>query len=109
MLQKVSWLRFMNVDNVYMYVIGFRKKLEALAKKKGCELVGKWQRSIINHLYWCVASTPDCNGEVIKAKWLSLEGHIATQQAQAAWKQTLSKLHPWTFDRSRDVVSSCLT
>lgn len=56
--------------------VGFRKKLEALAKQKDCELVAKWQRGIINHLYWCIASTPDCNSDIIKAKWLSLEGHL---------------------------------
>ena len=56
--------------------LGLRKKLENLAKKKDCALVYKWQRSIINHLYWCIASTTDGNGEVITAKWLSLEGHI---------------------------------
>lgn len=35
-----------------------------------------WEKSIINHLYWCVASTPDGNETIIKAKWLSLENHL---------------------------------
>ena len=35
------------------------------------ELVAKWQKSFINHLYWCVVSTTDGNGDTIKAKWLS--------------------------------------
>lgn len=56
--------------------LGLRKKIEAVAKQKECELVGQWQRSIINHLYWCVASTPSGDGELLKAKWLSLERHI---------------------------------
>ena len=30
--------------------VGLRKKLEKLAIQKGCELVGEWQKSIINHL-----------------------------------------------------------
>ena len=55
---------------------GLRKKIEALAKQKQCELVAKWQRNIINHLYWCVASTTDGDGDTIKAKWLSLDNHI---------------------------------
>lgn len=55
---------------------GLRKKIEALAKQKQCELVAKWQKSIINHLYWCVASTTDGNGDTIKVKWLSLDNHI---------------------------------
>ena len=27
-------------------------------------------------MYWCIASTPDGNGEVVKAKWLSLDNHV---------------------------------
>ena len=55
---------------------GFRKKIEKLAKEKDCELVGEWQKSLVNHLYWCAASTPSGKGEEIKAKWLSLDNHI---------------------------------
>lgn len=35
-------------------------------------------KSVINHLYWCVASTSTSSdhGDLIKAKWLSLENHI---------------------------------
>ena len=44
--------------------------------QKDCELVGKWERSIINRMYWCIASTPDGNEEVVKAKWLSLDNNV---------------------------------
>jgi solute carrier family 8 (sodium/calcium exchanger) len=54
---------------------GFRKKLEGAAKNKDCSLIGDWQRSIINHLYWCVASTDDGDSETILAKWLSADNH----------------------------------
>jgi hypothetical protein len=64
---------------IFWFIIGLRKKLEALAKKKSCELVGKWIKSIINHLYWSVVSTPEGNGDLIKAKWLSLERHMHNQ------------------------------
>jgi len=33
------------------------KTIEALAKKKGCSILGNWKQSISNHLYWCVASS----------------------------------------------------
>ena len=56
--------------------IGFRKKLEKIGKQKNCELVCEWQRTIINHLYWCVSSSNDDGSELIKAKWLSLDNHI---------------------------------
>ena len=51
---------------------GLPKKLEALAKMRGGELVGKYQRSIINYMYRCIASIPEGNSELVKAKWLSL-------------------------------------
>ena len=44
--------------------------------RKGVEVIGKWEKSIINHLYWSVCWTVDGNPDVIKAKWLSLENHI---------------------------------
>ena len=55
---------------------GVRKKIEALAKQKDCNIVGEWQKSILNHLYWCVASSPNGDSELVQAKWLSLENHI---------------------------------
>ena len=54
----------------------FHRKLDAVAKQTGCELIAQWQKSIINHTHWCVASTPSGNGEMVKAKWLSLENNI---------------------------------
>ena len=38
--------------------------------------MSEWQRSIINHLYWCVSSTNNDKSDLIKAKWLSLDNHI---------------------------------
>ena len=58
------------------YFLGVRKKLQALAKNKECKFVAGWEKSITNHLYWCASSTPICDGEMIKAKWLSLVNHI---------------------------------
>lgn len=57
-------------------IAGFRKKLEAAAKVHDCEDIGLWQRSIINHLYWCVGSSASGDGELIQAKWLSLDNHV---------------------------------
>ena len=48
--------------------IGIEKKLNALAKQKDCEKIGKWSKSIANHLYWCAASTTVGNQEMIKDK-----------------------------------------
>ena len=27
-------------------------------------------------MYWCIASTPSGNGEMVKEKWLLLENHV---------------------------------
>ena len=61
---------------VFMLEIAFRKKVESEAKKTGCELIGEWKRSMVNHLYWSATSTEDGNGKMIKEKWLSLANHI---------------------------------
>ena len=57
---------------------GLRKKLNAIAKLKDCEIVGEWTQSIVNHLYWCAMSSSDSssNEELIRSKWLSLSNHI---------------------------------
>ena len=43
------------------------KKIEALAKKKGCSILGNWKQSISNHLYWCAASSGG-DGKEVEAK-----------------------------------------
>ena len=51
------------------------KKLEAAGKKKGCQKVKDWARSVSNHLYWCAASSGG-DGELVKQKWLSILNHV---------------------------------
>ncbi|XP_062603026.1 uncharacterized protein LOC134264758 isoform X2 [Saccostrea cucullata] len=55
---------------------GTGKKLDALAKVKDCDIVGKWKQSITNHMYWSAGSTPDNNGDMIVAKWESVIQHV---------------------------------
>ena len=54
---------------------GIKKKVLALAKREECGIIGEWSKSIVNHMYWCAASSDD-NEEMIKDKWLSLINHI---------------------------------
>ena len=67
---------------LYVYVCFFffffpdiSKKIEALARKKSCTVLGNWKQSISNHLYWCAASSHG-DGEQVKAKWLSILNHV---------------------------------
>jgi len=59
-----------------VFLIALSKKIDALVKEKDCEMVGKWKKSIINHLYWSAVSTPNSDGEMMLAKWTSLDNHI---------------------------------
>ena len=62
---------------VYCFtVLAVRKKVHSLAKKKDCEIVGDWERSINHHVYYVASSTTDDETEMRKAKWVSLVNHI---------------------------------
>ncbi|KAH3817855.1 hypothetical protein DPMN_119411 [Dreissena polymorpha] len=50
-----------------------------LGKKKGCEAVGNWARSIANHLYYCATSS-EGNGDLVVAKWTSIGNHDVTNR-----------------------------
>ncbi|XP_062582679.1 uncharacterized protein LOC134252712 [Saccostrea cucullata] len=54
---------------------GIYKKLEAVSKKKNCEIVGDWARSISNHTYWCAMSSGG-DGELVYQKWCSILNHV---------------------------------
>lgn len=73
------WLR-VKYFNTFIVIIcinflGFKKKIDALAKKKDREKLSEWSRSMVNHLSWSVTSS-NGNQEEIKEKWLSLSRHI---------------------------------
>ncbi|XP_070545916.1 uncharacterized protein [Ptychodera flava] len=62
--------------DVWHVAKGISRKIESLGSQKDCSDLKAWKQSIINHLYWSAASTPDNRGEVIVAKWCSVIGHI---------------------------------
>ena len=55
---------------------GIKKKLARLFTNKDCSIIGKWTKSITNHLYWCAASAPEGEGDDIVKRWKSLMDHI---------------------------------
>ena len=57
-------------------ITGLKKKIMAVSKLHDCQIVGRWKRSINNHLYWCAASTRDGDGAMMQAKFASLLNHM---------------------------------
>ncbi|KAH6921057.1 hypothetical protein HPB50_027950 [Hyalomma asiaticum] len=54
---------------------GLNKKIAQAAKSSGCQTIGLWSRSMVNHLYFSVKHG-DGNGELAVAVWLSMINHI---------------------------------
>ena len=69
----ISLLLIFSYYQTHTHTKAFGKKINALAKEKDCELVGEWKKSLTNHLYW---SAVDGDGDLIEAKWLSVDNHI---------------------------------
>ena len=47
-----------------------------VARKKDCEAIGRWSRSIVRHFYWAVTSTLQHLSDVKYAKFEALLSHI---------------------------------
>lgn len=37
--------------------VGIQKKLDAAAKQAECDVLFRWKKSVVNHLYWCALSS----------------------------------------------------
>lgn len=62
--------------------IEIQKALIKLSKEKGCEVIGKWRKACVRHLYWSVTSTMPNQGEVILAKFQCLLSHIINKHKE---------------------------
>ncbi|XP_068736804.1 uncharacterized protein [Montipora capricornis] len=60
---------------------GIGKKIDSLAKNKDCAVVSKWKKSVVNHTFWCAASTDDDDDDLKEAKWLSITNHIMNKHS----------------------------
>uniref|UniRef100_A0A3Q2PX19 Uncharacterized protein n=1 Tax=Fundulus heteroclitus TaxID=8078 RepID=A0A3Q2PX19_FUNHE len=83
-MQIVKWVRENLTQTSHRFDIwhiakGIGKKVEGLGKGKDFEAVVKWRKSIVNHLYWCAASTSSGDGDEIIAKWESVAFHVQNQ------------------------------
>ena len=58
------------------FISELKTKLLALSKEKDCDIIQPWMKSIINHLYWTAASSPDQDRVLMLAKQMVLCNHI---------------------------------
>lgn len=61
---------------IFCFIKGIGKKIDALAKQKDCGDAALWRRSIVNHLYWVAATAPVGEGDMLEAMWKSVTNHI---------------------------------
>lgn len=85
MIKSYCWVSFMSVfhstirsNQIIKFGWIFHNFLSLLRKApphyQSTKLVN-WKQSILNHLYWCAASSHG-DGEQVKAKWLSILKHV---------------------------------
>ena len=60
---------------VWHFGKSLKKLYLKLRKKRDCHQVSLWIKAIINHLWWCCASSIG-NEKLIREKWLSMLNHI---------------------------------
>ncbi|XP_056010401.1 uncharacterized protein LOC125682093 isoform X2 [Ostrea edulis] len=80
-LQIQKWIRENLPETTHYYDVwhvakGLKKKVLATAKQSECGQLSKWSRSLTNHLYWVATSTPNGDGDLMWAKWESVENHV---------------------------------
>ena len=61
--------------DVWHFCKNIRKKLLAAAKKKSCNDLNKWIKSICNHFWWASA-TCENDEQLLKEKWTSIIFHV---------------------------------
>ena len=64
--------------DIWHFGKSIKKKIALVAKRKDCQELGAWIKSVINHLWWCCAT---CNGDAkeLKEKWVSILYHVRNQ------------------------------
>lgn len=60
---------------IYFY-LGLKKKILVVLKFKECEDIFRWNKSLINYLYWVVVFMLDGDGDVMWVKWELVENYI---------------------------------
>lgn len=74
--RKLIMLEFQPQQRLLMSSTVLQKNLLALVKTKDGRELQLWIKSITNHLYWVVSSTPEEDGKLMLVKWLSSVNQI---------------------------------
>ncbi|KAG0421233.1 hypothetical protein HPB47_002866, partial [Ixodes persulcatus] len=61
--------------DAWHFAKGIKKKIDSVLGTKAHNVLRKWKRTIIRHLYWC-ARTSNGDGELVLAKWRSIMRHV---------------------------------
>ena len=70
-----------------------KKNLAAAAKKKPCQTLNVWIKSVINDFWWAVST---CNGDetLLREKWYSILFHIQNKHKWSSCSKFHKCLHP---------------
>ena len=79
--------------NTWHFCKSIKKNLVAAAKKKPCQALNGWTKSIINHLWWAV-STCDGDETLLRQKWCSILFHIKIKHQWSSCSNFHKCLHP---------------
>ena len=68
-----------------LIILGLKKALKTASSLDKTGLITEWTTSIVNHLYWCAASTEEGqhSKDIILDKWKSLLNHICNKHTHA--------------------------
>lgn len=80
---------------VFMFtcnISGTGKKIDALAKKKDCAVLHKWNKSIVNHMFWWEASSKDDDVDLHKRSKMVIHEQPHYGWAFWTWKATVPQV-----------------
>ena len=79
--------------DIWHFSKSIKKALVKAAKKKDCDIINKWIKSIINHFWW---SCLNCSGEFnqLKERWISIIFHISNRHKWVGYEHFHRCVHP---------------
>ena len=82
-----------NQFDIWHFCKSIKKNLAAAAKKKPCQTLNGWIKSIINHLWWAV-STCDGDETLLREKWCSILFHSQNKHKWSSCSKCHKCVHP---------------